>query len=66
MNEDHKKALEEMIHNLCRSFRNDFAKESHTQRAQLDYIQARLDQKSHSSGLKPDVFDGTPTVDVMI
>lgn len=66
MNEDHKKSFEEMFHNLCTSFRNDLTKESHTQRAQLDYIQARLDQKSHSSEIKPDIFDGNPTVDAMI
>ena len=66
MNEDNKKRFEEMFQSLCISFRNDLAKESHTQRAQLDYIQARLDQKSHSSEIKPDFFDGNPTVDAMI
>ena len=66
MNEDLKEALQEMFHNMCTSFRNDFAKESCTQRAQLDNIQARLDQKSHSSGIQPDIFDGNPTVDAMI
>ena len=66
MNEEQKKEFEKMFQDMCNSLRQDLAKESHSQRTQLDFIQTRLDKKPSSSGIKPDVFDGNPAVDALI
>ena len=66
MNEEQKKEFEKMFEDMCNSLRQDLAKESHSQRTQLDFIQTRLDKKPSSSRIKPDVFDGNPAVDALI
>ena len=66
MNEEQKKEFEKMFQDMCNSLRQDLAKESHSQRTQLDFIQTRLDKKPSSRGIKPDVFDGNPAVDALI
>ena len=66
MNEEQKKEFEKMFEDMCNSLRQDLAKESHSQRTQLDFIQTRLDKKPSSSGIKPYVFDGNHAVDALI
>ena len=65
MNDEQKQLLQEMLAEVRDSLRHDIAKESHTQRTQLDQIQTRLEKKPNSGAIKPDVFDGNPTVDAM-
>lgn len=65
MNDEQKQLLQEMLTEVRDSLKHDIAKESHTNRAQLDEIQTRLEKKPNSSAIKPEMFDGNPTVDAM-
>lgn len=47
INEEQQLTFEKMFHELRTSLQHDLAKESHTQRTQLDHIQTRLDSKSN-------------------
>ena len=46
MNEEQKKEFEKMFEDMCNSLRQVLAKESHSQRTQLDFIRTRLDKKT--------------------
>ena len=66
MNEEQQQAFRTMLSEMCSALRADIAKESHTQRTQLNHIESQLDMKPSSSGIQPHVFDGNPAIDVVI
>ena len=65
MNEEQKAEFKTLFGEMLKTLQQDMAKESFTQRTQLDTLQTTLTNKANTNahGVKPDIFDGCPASD---